>query len=365
MKISILTVELQQAIKKVNTVSHKDTPFQGILLTTVANKLIVEKSNGYDKVKMFLDAEVIEDGSIFIPIKTIKLIEKLKKVTFLQVNDNFIQADKKKIKFLPLDVKKYIDTENKTSWKPNFNISEKELNRMLVVKYAMAKDETRPILKGINIKENMFCALDGYTVSLRESTEFIANYDMTITQENIKILDKLIDKKSDHEIRIYNSLDMNNVMYEVNNIEIVSRVLSGEYINYKNIIPEDHTTSIKLDVNKLAENMEFLKSIKEDTTMLVKFNIDNYKNIVTVSGSTQENKIEDELGCLITGDNLTIMFNCEFILAMLKDYKNKNITMEFTSPVNPCIIRESTDYNDYNLDMVLPVRMRDVESNVA
>ena len=113
--------------------------------------------------------------------------------------------------------------------------------------------------------------------------------------------------------------------------------------------------------------MEFLKSIKEDTMMMTKLNIDKELNILYVSGSTKENIIKDEIECNVTGDNLEIAFNCELMLLILKQYKDKNITMNFTSCVNPCIVREASDYgmNDYNLDMILPVRIRSIGRNVA
>jgi len=372
MKISILTKDLQAAIKKLNTITQtKENVFPGIMLETGDHELIVKKSNGESQIKINLDVYIEESGSVFIPINTIKLIEKLKNVNYLIIDENSVTADKKKIKFSPMDLSEYWSIKD-YDYSLNFEISQLELNRMLTVKYAMAKDETRPVLQGINIKANKFCALDGYIVSLRESNEYSANYETTITQSNVKILDKIIDKKSDHKVIVSNYIESNSInteskyiKYEIDNIEIICRVLPGEYIKYENIIPQDYYTKIEIDTNKLAENMEFLKSIKIDTMMLAKFNINETSKIVTVSGSTYENTIEDQHECKISGDNLTIGFNCEFILAMLKNYKDKNITMEFTSAVNPCVIREATDYTNNNLDMVLPVRIRNVESNVA
>ena len=372
MKISILTSQLQEAIKKLNTiVQGKENISQGILFTIENNYIVLKKSNGTSQIKITLDANISENGSLFMPINTIKLIEKLKNVNYLELNDNYIQANNKKIKFIPMDIENYWNIKN-VEYMYNFELSSKELTRMLSVKYACAKDDTRPILQGINIKENIFCALDGYIISLRESKEFRVNHNVTISPENIKILDKIINKKSDSKVIIFNNLESNDIyeetthiMYTIDNIEIISRTLQGDYFNYKNIIPENHTTLIKLDTNKLFENMEFLKNIKTDNMMLTKFNIDKESNILIVNGSTIENTIEDKIECDVSGDNLLIAFNCELMLLVLKNYKDKNITMNFTSRVNPCVIRETSEYNDYNLDVVLPIRIRETMDNVA
>ena len=253
MKISILTVDFQQAIKKLNTITqNKDQNYRGILLTTDNNEIILKKSNGDNQLKITLDAHIIEDGSLFIPQNTVKLIEKLKNVTFLQIDDNFIQADKKKIKYSQMPISEYWDIKDICNISA-FEVSQKELTRMLCVKYAIAKDSTRPILQGINIHNNIFCALDGYIVSLRESKEFNTDLNVTITQDNIKILDKLINKKSDSKVIVYNNLEVNDIItqttyikYVIDNVELISKVLIGDFINYKSIIPENSYTTVKI-----------------------------------------------------------------------------------------------------------------------
>lgn len=366
MIIKVLTSEIQEAIKKVNNIQdNKENPSPGILLTSEGySNLIVQKANAISEIKTTINqVEIIENGSLFIPQTTIKLIEKLKNVTYLEITKEYIQADKKKIKYNPLAVKDYYN-QNVVIDIPDFTVSEKELARLLSVKYAIAKDQTRPILNGVNIQENRFAALDGYILSVRESSQFNTDLNITIAAETVKILDKLVSKKSENIVKIFyseningNNATANYIKFVIDNTEITSKLLEGEYIKYKSIIPEEHTTNIELNSNLLTENMEFLKNIKTDITVFTRFNIDNDTNIFTVSGSSMENTIEDEVACTIEGKSLLIGFNAEFMLQVLKQYKDKNISMNFTSSVSPGVIKESNTSKNYNLDLVLPVRM--------
>lgn len=365
MKITVLTSMIQNSIKKLNYVSDKEVEFPGILLIANDNKIVLQKSNGNTEIKSTIEADIINPGSVFIPINTIKLIEKLKNVDYIEINDEYIQADKKKITYKYLENSSYYKINSIVNT-PAFEVSEGELNRLLSVKYAMSKEELRPVLTGINIQENRFAAVDGYRLSIRESKEFNTNINVTISGELVKILDKLINKKSNSIVKVFyeekelatNKKEVIYLKFIIDNIEITSKLLEGEYIKYISIIPQDVYTSLTLDnTNILIENMEFLKNIKTDERIIAKFNIDNQTNTLLVSGSSIDNKIEDELNCNITGESLTIAFNSEYVLDVLKQYKEDNIKMEFISAVSPCIIRKADSIDNYSLDLILPVRL--------
>jgi len=367
MKIKVLTCDLQSAIKKVNAiVCGKDQKYTGVKLELKEDLLIVKKSNAANEVKVTIKNIEIEDkeeNSVFIPAGTIKIIEKLKNVIYLTIDNEFITAGKKKITFNQMPISEYW-TRKTSELMFNFEITEKEITRMLTVKYAMAKDDTRPILAGVNIQDNIFAALDGYRLSLKESHQFKANTEINISAELVKILGKIVNKKSDEKVIIFSSEEENNCvsMFKIGDTEIISAGLEGEYIDYKQIIPEDSKTVIDLDADKLIENMEFIELIKSGSGVITKFDIKD--QILTTSGNTDQNVISDEIEIEEAGPDLLIAFNADYILETMKQYKGVNVSMEFTSAVSPVVIRENGG-RGYTLDLILPVRIMNMDEYAA
>ena len=100
--------------------------------------------------------------------------------------------------------------------------------------YAVAKDNTRPILAGVNFKTSFgflnICALDGYRLALRkEKVEYGEIFDITIPAFAMEAVKRI---KGKGEISIYTDGD-DYVSIQFNNITITTQLLYGSYVKYE------------------------------------------------------------------------------------------------------------------------------------
>lgn len=366
MKVKVDFSEFKEAIKRLDKVKNKTDVkiLDDIYVISGYDHIELTKSNLTSTLKTTSTAYVEEHGQIIIPASTIKLINNIKKCdrNEFEITDEYIKVGKKQIKFISIPVDNFPNVSFKANIK-QFEVSEKELYRLLEVNYATAKDEIRPILTGINIKNNKFVAIDGYRLSVRESNEFTSDINVTIDKDMINLLLGTIDKKSNNKVKVYIDEEIKknydnkeveenaNIRFEFNSFEIESRLLNGEYIRYEQIIPDSNgKTKVTVKDIDALDKIQLINKL-DSCEKIIQFNITD--DSINFKSKDNENILEDEFKGEIEGEPLEIAFNNKYLTEGLKFYSDGNFRMYFSSKVSPMILT-----NDYmNLEMILPIRM--------
>lgn len=240
-----------------------------------------------------------------------------------------------------------------------FKVSQKSIREMIrQTVFAVGIDENRPILTGslIECKENelIFVSIDGFRMALRKNIRENENSNFSVVvpgktlNEIVKIMQPIED-----EVFIYNS--KNQILLDTGNCKIVSRLIDGEYLNYKSIIPNEYETKIKVKRKDMLSSLERAYLITtEDKKYPVKFNIKDEK--VVISSNTELGAVREEIYTDINGSNMDIGFNPKYFIEALRVIDDEEIEIFFTSSVGPCTIRpiegESFAY------MILPIRIK-------
>jgi len=241
-----------------------------------------------------------------------------------------------------------------------FTISQKLLKDMIKqTLFAVSTDENRPILNGslIECKDNTlsFVSIDGYRMALRSAASDNENQDFSVVVPG-KTLNEIgkILQPVDDEITIYNS--ENQITFDMGNCRVVSRLIEGEYLNYRNLIPKDFETKIKVRTKELLSSVERASLITMDEKRYsVKFSIDDEKIIISLN--TDMGAVREEIRIDMTGSKMNISFNPRYFIDALKVIDDEEIEVKFTSNVGPCILAP-VDGDSYTY-MILPVRTRD------
>ena len=131
-------------------------------------------------------------------------------------------------------------------------------------------------------------------------------------------------------------------------------VIDGDFINYKQIIPKDFTTSLTINKNVFEEAIERTSVLSRvDRNNLVKFEIKD--KVLTLTSNSDIGNIKENIGISLKGNDLTIAFNSRYFTECLRTITDEAIKINFNMPSSPCIITPS-DGDEY-LYLVLPVRI--------
>lgn len=236
----------------------------------------------------------------------------------------------------------------------------KEIFRDMVRKtsFAASIDESKGILVGIlteiNPESVNMVSLDGFRLALakenmisNEKSHFIIS--AKIMNEISKIVS---DDDSDSDINIF--MGDKKAILNIGNTEVILRIMEGEFIKYRDIIPSDGTIKVTIGKEILLESIERASLLaKEGKNNLIKMTIKN--NLLTVTSRSEEGNVKEEIIMEKTGEDLEIGFNSKFVIDVLKVIDDEEISMIFKTGTSPCVVKPvEGDAYEY---LILPVRI--------
>ena len=337
---------------------------EGIYISTLQD---VIKMTGTDLslglgIETHVECKILEEGSVVIPARIFSdVIRKLPDAEVeITVMDNFrvkIQCYNSKITIQGLSSDEYPELERVEEENP-IEI-EQELFRNMIQQtvFSVAMEETRPIYTGALLEvENgniTIVCLDGYRLAIRKGKISGSHFEKKaiIPGKSLSEISRII---GDPEQKLSITISDKHALFDLGYTRVVSNLLTGDFINYNQIIPEDYNTRIKLDTKILQNSIERAMLVaKEGRNNLIKFIIREGKMIITSNSELGE--VYEEIPILLEGKEIDIAFNGRYAIDALKAIEDQEICMDFTTNVNPCVIRP-LDGNNYTY-LLLPVRL--------
>jgi DNA polymerase-3 subunit beta len=226
--------------------------------------------------------------------------------------------------------------------------------------FSVAIDNSKPVLCGqlFDIRGDVIqlVSVDGFRISLRKWTldgDTEGDIKMVVPGKAMDEISKILSADSDVNINFYYT--DKHILFDLNNCIVVSRLLEGEFINYENMFTSESTTLITATRSEILESINRATLISKDSKKNpVKLKIAD--SIIAISCNTEMGTSYEELSVLQDGPDLEIAFNPKYLTDVFKVLDAEKITIAFTSPLSPCIIKvENSD--DYKY-LVLPLRLR-------
>lgn len=332
----------------------------GILLETMDNRLKLTATDLEISIETFVDCEIIEEGSIVVSSRLFgDIVKKLPNDNVhIDVNESNVNIKCSHAEFNIIG-NQGVDYPNLPIIieKQSFSISKdlfKDAIRQVV--FATSTDETRASLTGVlleieNDKIN-FVALDGYRLALRTletSTEILER--IIVPAKTLVELNKILE---DREEDVSISLSSGQVIFNFKDTKVYSKLLEGQFFNYKDIMRQDHKSSVIINRNDFRNALERASLLaKEEKANLVKLSIEN--NSITIKSNSEIGDVNESISCDQEGEDLNIAFNSRYILEGIKIIQSEEIILNFMGSLNPCIIN-GLDESSYTY-LVLPVRL--------
>ena len=365
MKFRCDGLELSEAISVVSkAISNKTTSqiLEGIKMVCADDKLILTATDLEMSIEKTIRAEVYNAGETVVPGRLFG--EYIRKLTNEQILCELNEKNQLKISYTDsegciqcMEINEFPSL--KEIKKDNFFEINKEDFKTLInnVFYAVAQDDSRPILKGILIETNQntikAVAVDGCRLSISNKNLVMSTTDFKIIVpgKNLNEVVKMLDNEGTVKVYIHS----NNIMIDLGDTIIINRLIDGQFINYRQIVPKDFSTVVTINREQLEDAIDRASVLsKIDKNNLVKFDIKE-KNLMLTSNSEIGNTKEN-ITVGVKGNDLNISFNSKYFSDCLRVIDNPYIKMNFNSPIQPCVITPC-EGNDF-VFLILPVKSR-------
>ena len=234
--------------------------------------------------------------------------------------------------------------------------------------FAVSVNETRPEINGIsfNFTENklVLATTDSYrlaekTVSLvskQNASKKIIVPTRTM-QELLRILGSFKDPaaiSNIEEIKIY--LAENQILFTLDNIELISRLVEGQYPDYQQIIPTNNKTKVLVNV------AEMIKATKTASLFarsgIYDVNLDfaaGQKEVVVSSTNSQLGENFSSLEAEFEGETNKIVVNYRYLLDGLQNINSEQAEISIIDGNNPCVLKPVGKTSDY-LYIIMPIK---------
>jgi len=314
-------------------------------------------------IECFIDADIREKGSIVLNSKMFgEIIRKLPdSEVLIEVKPNnmvLIECEKShfELKGLPSAGFPALPTIEKQN---SFSVSQKVLRDMIKQTiFAISVDENRPTLTGSLFECNnnvlTIVSIDGFRLALRK-TDILGGeepFSVIIPGKTLNEISKIL-QPIDENVIVSNS--KNQILFNLGNCKIVSRLLEGEFMNYRNVIPSEFGTKVNVDTREITLGFERASLITMDEKKYpVKLTLSD--ETIIISSNTELGSVREEIRVELIGNRLEIGFNPKYFIDALKAVDDEVININFTSSIGPCTLT-SIDSENY-IYMILPVRIK-------
>lgn len=338
-------------------------------LPILSNILIEAVENNITVIATDLDIGIISTipikpsitGAITIPAKKfLDIIKELpdKENISISVKKNnmvHIECEKNSFKIMGLPKEEFPQIPAFKD-KDSMVFEQKKLKKMLrLTSFAISHDETRYVLNGTLFVIKPTClrmvATDGRRLAtIEEKVQLPKTMErkLIIPTKAVNELDRVLGDDGDIKI----CFGDNQIMFETQHIRLVSRLIDGDFPNYEQVIPKEIKEKISINKDKLLASIKRVALFTNAESMAIKLELAHNKMIISKS-TPYLGEARVELEVSYGGKELTVGFNPEYLIDLLKNTDQETINLELADSEKPGVVRLGGEY----IYVVLPMQL--------
>jgi DNA polymerase-3 subunit beta len=237
-----------------------------------------------------------------------------------------------------------------------FTLRQKDLKDGLrKTSYAISTDETRYVLNGIlfSFKDNKLTlvATDGRRLALVDiELEFPRSHevDIILPTKAVTELARLVSEEGDIKM----SVSENQVAFEVDGTLLVSKLIEGNYPNYRQVIPPEAKERITLERESFLNTVHRVSLLSSEKSNSVKL-VFAKNNIDIIANTPEVGEARESLPVSYKGREFSIAFNPEFLMAPLRNLPNEEVFLDLIDEMSPGVIKVQSPF----LYVLMPMRI--------
>ncbi|MGZ8514850.1 MAG: DNA polymerase III subunit beta [Candidatus Limnocylindrales bacterium] len=369
MKLSVMQENLARGLSVVSrAVSNRSTlpVLANVLLKTEDAGLKLTATNLEIGITYWVPGKIESDGATTVPAKLLTdLVNSLpagdRVDLTLQAGDTLhLRCGRFETHVKGIDADEF-PAIGAAGERPTTRIAQSALRRALAeTVFAAASDEARPILTGVLARfegdQLTLAAADNYRIAVKTIPilDAVPETSVVIPARALVELARVLADVED-PVEIVLAAGRNQVMFHLDGIDLVSRLIDGQFPNYQQVVPQTHTTRAVLDREELLRAVRPAALIAHESANIVKLQIGaDGEPGITVSASAEVGDHVGQVEATVEGDGTTIAFNARYLADVLTNVSADQFALELNGPLSPGVFKPLGD--DHYIHVVMPVR---------
>jgi DNA polymerase III subunit beta len=366
-KISLEREALLRQLQTVSRVASTRSTIQalsGVQLAAAADGCELRATDMDVGLRVPVPAEVVREGVVVLPARLLLDVVRLLPAAEVSLE---LRPQEQDVELVSGNATFHIRTLRAEDFPP-FPEPEPEsavslpvkafVSTALKVANSASRDETRPVLTGILVsaseKELRMVATDSYRLSVKETTLETAlpsGFEVNVPARALQELARVAGHVEDEELRI--SVRQNQILFELGGVILSSRLIDGQFPNYRQLLPETFEHELRLAGTELTEVVRRISLLAQKNAPL---RLAFKPGELTISAQTPDiGEALESLPVSFQGDPLEIGFNPEFLRAGLEAIEEGDVVVKLISPLRPGLI-ESGDESRFRY-LIMPIRL--------
>jgi DNA polymerase-3 subunit beta len=334
---------------------------------TSKGKLLITATDLEIGISTWIGADVQSEGSITVPAKQLaefinsvpneKVDVELEKQSFKLTTTN----NNAEFNTIPIDDYPEVPTVDKE--KPLLKLNQEDLNKAISrVAFAAATDNIKPVLAGmlmeIDGSKVNFVGTDGLRLS-RQVIELESGSEesksllvpVKAMQELAYIMSEI--SEDDAIVELYLIKDRNQVLFRIGDVDLTSRLIDGEFPEYRPIIPTGFNTQCEVKRSDFLDSLKVTNIIARSVLgNKIIMQVDSKSNSITMSASQSDvGSNTSTFKGSVDGENLKIAFSSRLLTDVLNHLQSEDIVFECSEAVKPGVFKVKDDENFIHLVM--------------
>jgi DNA polymerase III subunit beta len=329
-----------------------------ILLATDNDRLKLSATNLEIGINCWVDCQIHEEGSTTIPANLFTdFVNSLSQTTVditapEDSNKMNIKGEDSSANIKGMDASEFPMIPSGDGGEPPVILEAAMLKEMIAeVAIAASDDDSRPVFTGVLVQvgneQVTFAAADAFRLAVRTAPlpgDDTTHGDILIPARTLRELARILP--SEGAVQMIVTPNRSQVLFHTEQIDLVSRLIDGNFPNYRQIIPKEHTTRAVVDTKTFAARVKSAALFARDSSNITRVKINGgdgsglEPGVVTIEATAED--LGDNVGVLnaaVDGPEQQIIFNVKYLADVLAVIGTPEVAIEVNAPTKPGVIK--------------------------